>query len=122
MGSTFTYCLSVLKRKKKYGVSWPHYIWGFNGNSKFPILMDQASIEFGIPQILNLSHPVNNSNDQQPTCQICGKKNGQITLDCYYIMYFSFEGKYPPSKLAVMAANSSQSLGNTCWLIGHKCI
>ena len=117
----YFYLLLECFEKKKYGVSWPHYIWGFNGNSKFPILMDQASIEFGIPQILNLSHPVNNSNDQQPTCQICGK-NGQITLDCYYIMYFSYEGKYPPSKLAVMAANSSQSLGNTCWLIGHKCI
>lgn len=42
-------------------------------------------------------------------CQICGKI-GHLTLDCYHIMGYAYQGKHPPTKLVVMATASNAAI------------
>ena len=46
---------------------------------------------------------------ERPSCQICGKL-GHIALDCYHRMDYTYQGKYPPTKLAAMATASNACL------------
>ena len=46
--------------------------------------------------------PTQQSNTN-PCCQICNQ-TGHTALDCYHWMDYSFQGRHPPSQLAVMAA------------------
>uniref|UniRef100_A0A2N9GJJ1 Retrovirus-related Pol polyprotein from transposon TNT 1-94-like beta-barrel domain-containing protein n=1 Tax=Fagus sylvatica TaxID=28930 RepID=A0A2N9GJJ1_FAGSY len=72
---------------------------GFNGHS---------SGSFGSTQ--------NQSYNQRPSCQICGKTS-HVALDCYHRMDYAYQGKQPPSKLAAMAATSNaQHSDQTYWL------
>ena len=52
-------------------------------------------------------------------CQICGK-NGHTALDCYHRMNFAYQGRHPPTTLALMAASSmdahSSPSSNQNWL------
>ncbi|KAF9664573.1 hypothetical protein SADUNF_Sadunf16G0032600 [Salix dunnii] len=49
----------------------------------------------------NTPHP----GDNRPICQICTKR-GHMALDCYNRFNFSYQGRFPPSDLAAMAAEA----------------
>ena len=48
----------------------------------------------------------NQSYNQRPSCQICGKTS-HVALDYYHRMDYAYQGKQPPSKLVAMAATSN---------------
>ncbi|KAG2707896.1 hypothetical protein I3760_05G167500 [Carya illinoinensis] len=54
------------------------------------------------------------SGDNKPICQICSKK-GHMALDCYNWFNFSYQGRLPPSDLAVMAAEGNTSYAQHVW-------
>jgi hypothetical protein len=54
-----------------------------------------------------------NSRLRSP-CQIC-KREGHQTLNCFNLMNYSFQGRHPPTKLAVMVVEV-----NTTYLNQHQ--
>ena len=49
------------------------------------------------------------SRSERPTCQICGKLV-HLAIYCYHRMDYAYQGKHPPTKLAVMATTSNVCL------------
>ena len=49
------------------------------------------------------------TDSNRPIYQICGK-SGHQALDCYHRMDFAYQGKNPPTKLAVMAIASNAAI------------
>lgn len=49
------------------------------------------------------------TNSNRPIYKICGK-SGHQALDCYHRMDFAYQGKNPPTKLAVMAIASNAAI------------
>lgn len=61
----------------------------------------------------NAQQPSNNQNVySKPCCQICNR-TGQLALDCYHQMDYSFEGRHPPAQLAAMATSFNPSTEQT---------
>ena len=49
-------------------------------------------------------------------CQICGKTNHQA-LDFFHRMDCSYQGRHPPSQLAVMVTHTNIAYDNQQWYV-----
>lgn len=52
----------------------------------------------------NFSQSQQNIQSSRPSCQICSR-SGHSALDCYHRIDYSYQGRHPPSQLAIMAAS-----------------
>ena len=62
----------------------------------------------------NKTNTTPHPGDNRPICQICTKR-GHMALDCYNRFNFSYQGRFPPSDLAAMAAEGNFSHAQQTW-------
>jgi hypothetical protein len=67
------------------------------------------------PNNFNRASPFNPSSLNEILCQICGKVNHQA-LNCFHQMDYAFQGRHPPSDLAVMVAQTNSVQDEDNWL------